>query len=388
MARTSPAQRIAVLLESLQGGGAQRRVVELINRFVAAGRHVDLIVLESGGELREQIDSAVQVILADRASGSVGAVSATIWSHLDRLAPDAFIAGASTVHKFAVRAAPRAGPFPLILRASSHPHRTFPWAFARQRLLEPLHRRNRFRRYARADLVIAVADDVAASISAAVPSVPVVTIYNPVISDSFLARADLPVVLPWQDDPEVPLILGVGRLATAKDFPTLLRAFAELRKTRPARLMILGRGSDLERRMLLRLAARLGIQDCFALPGNTDRIASWLRRTDLFVSSSLWEGASGALVEAVALGCHVVATDCVGSARYLLADEHLGALVPPRQPRIMAAAMAAQLDRARERPRRPNAALSERYGVEQRAREYLDTIDECVERFRASRRSA
>lgn len=381
MSQIFPAQRIAVLLESLDGGGAQRRVVELINAFVRAGRKVFLIVLESGDELRGQIDPSVRIIFVDRSSGSVADVSAAIWEQLSLVAPDALLLGATTVAKFALRSAPRWKPFPIILRASSHPKRTFPWALWRQRLLEPLHRINRFRRYARADLIIAVAEDVAASIHSVLPDRPIVTILNPVVSDAFLEGADRPIELPWRDAPSVPLILGVGRLAVAKDFPTLLRAFAELRKTRAARLVILGRGSASERRTLLRLADQLGVSDSFALPGPTDRVGAWLNHADLFVSSSLWEGASGALIEAVVLGCPVVATDCVGSARALLRDGSCGMLVPPRKPKVMANAMAVQLRRGRLRDSNAQSSLIERYGVEQRAREYIDAIDDCVQRF-------
>lgn len=48
-----PAQRIAVLLQSLDGGGAQRRTVDLVNGFIAQGRQVDLILVEADEELRE-----------------------------------------------------------------------------------------------------------------------------------------------------------------------------------------------------------------------------------------------------------------------------------------------------------------------------------------------
>ena len=374
------ARRISVLLPSLSGGGAQRRVVELINGFIDEGRDVDLLLPDPRGELRDSVNPRVRIVTAGGPSASRHDASIAIREVLRERPPDALLSGSAYVQSLAIAACGGSRPFPLVLRADSHPYRAIPWSFPRQRLLEPIRRRKRLAQYASADLVIAVAADVAAAIAAANPTVPVVTIRNPVVSDSFLAYAGQPVELPWPDEPGVPIIVGVGRLAMAKDFPTLLRAFADLRRSRPARLAILGDGSEDERESLLRLARRLGIQDSFALPGPTDRVAAWLSRADVFVSSSIWEGCQAALIEALAVGCPAVATSCVGSTRDLLSDQNLGILVPPREPRLMARAIAAQLDRA-GRQRRLVGAVADSYGVEKRAAEYLDAIDLALENF-------
>ncbi len=371
MTQPARARRIAVLLQSLEGGGAQRRMVELINGFAASGRTIDLFLVDGQGELREQLASNVRVLMLDR-----NAPAQSLADHLSTDPPDALLAGAAAVHDIAVKALRQGPHIPLVLRASSHPLRTFPWIMVRQRLAEMQRRRARMRRYAAADLIIAVADDIAASIRQALPAAPIVVIRNPVITPSFLAGATAPVALPWPEDRGIPLIVGVGRLAVAKDFPTLLRSFALLRARRPARLAILGSGTGREIEHLQRLARRLGIAGDFALPGSVDHIAAWLRRADLFVSSSLWEGSAGALIEALAMGCPVVATDCVGSARDLLQHGRLGRLVPPREPKAMAEAMVAELDRPVDRALL--AAAAEPYRAADQASEYLAAIDACL----------
>lgn len=371
------ARRIAVLLQSLEGGGSQRRVVELVNGFVAEGREVDLILVNSGGELRDRLSENVRIVALDEQRQNRQTRAELLSAYLLRQAPDALLAGAAVVHPLAVEAHRQAPRIPLVLRASSHPCRVFPWSLPRQRLLEPARRRARFRRYAASDLVIAVADDIAAAIRRSVPSARVIVIPNPVVTKTFLAGAHAAITLPWRDDPDVPLIVGVGRLALAKDFPTLLRAFALLREVRPARLAILGSGSPRERQRLLRLAAHLHVQADVALPGPTHTVAAWLARASLFVSSSLWEGSPGALIEALAMGCPVVATDCVGNARDLLQGGRLGGLVPARDPVTMAAAMAAQLDRPPEA--KQLIAAAEPYRSGNPAEDYLAAIDSCVD---------
>lgn len=373
------ARKIAVLLQSLDGGGSQRRVVDLVNGFIAHGRSVDLLLARPGGPLRERLAAQVPVVELSRIKPA-----ADLAEYLDRERPDALLAGASTIHPIAVDATRltkhRA---PLILRASIHPYRYFPWALPRQRVLEQVRRRLRIRRFAEADLIVTVSEDIARTLRRALPTATIHTITNPTITQAFLDRADVPIDWPWQDDPAVPTIMGIGRFAVAKDFPTLLRAFALVRKQRNARLVILGSGSDKERKALVTLAARLGISKDVAFPGQSNEVAAWLRRADLFVSSSLWEGAQGSLIEALAMGVPVVATDCIGSAVDLLADERLGRLVPPREPKLMTRAILKEFDTQRD-PAVLKASVAA-YGSGDRAAEYLEAMDSCVARFAASR---
>lgn len=374
MTRSIKARRIAVLLHSLEGGGAQRRMVDLVNGFSANGRTVDLYLVDPKGELRYQLSPNVRVKPLDDT-----APERSLADELSKEPSDVLLAGDASDHEIAVQAIKRT-PVPLVLRASSHPLRTFPWALLRQRLTEKLRRKARMRRYAAADLIIAVADDIAEAICGALPQAPIVVIRNPVITPAFLAGATVPIDLPWPDQADIPLILGVGRLAMAKDFPTLLRAFALLRARRPARLAILGAGSPTERKQLERLARRLGIAKDVALPGAVDHVAAWLTRADLFVSSSLWEGSAGALIEALAMGCPVVATECVGSARDLLDNGRIGSLVPHRNPPAMAAAMSTQLDAPVDRDLLTAAAAP--YALVGRAADYLAAIDACLCRLK------
>lgn len=360
-------RRIAVLLQSLEAGGAQRRVVDLANGFIRDGREVDLFLVDSSGKLRDRIAPQVRLFpaveLADRMQSDP---------------PGALLSGASAVHARAVRSVPAKRSFPLILRASSHPHRRFPWSMPRQRLGELGRRRRRMNAYAAADLIIAVADAVAEPLRDAFPGKPIEVIRNQVVTDEFLAGATAHIDYPWPDDSSVPLVVGIGRLAVAKDFPTLVRAFALVRRNRELRLAILGGGRDAQRRRLVRLADKLGIAGDVALVDHSDEVAAWLSRATLLVSSSLWEGAPAVLIEALAMGCAVIATDSPGAAREILADHELGALVPPRRPRLMANAIAEWLDR------RVNQqtlwAATEPYRRDP-AEDYLRAIDACAERF-------
>lgn len=373
MTKPAHARKIAVLLQSLEGGGSQRRVVDLVNGFMDHGREVDLLLPQAGGALRERLAAKVRVIdLGKQQPGP------TLADHLDRERPDVLLAGAAAVHPIAVDATRRSGhSVPLVLRASSHPFRFIPWALPRQRLTEYARRPLRLRRYAAADLIIAVSNDIAQTLKSVLPRANVVTVPNAVITDAFLAGADAPV--DWPGESDRPTIVSIGRFAMAKDFPTLLRAFALVRKRQRARLVVIGGGSAAEGRALKTLASRLGTTQDVAFVGESDTVAAWLGRAHLFVSSSLWEGSPAALIEALAMGCPVVATDSVGSSRELLSDSRLGRLVPPREPRAMAEAIVAELGTKRD-PAVLKAAVAA-YGSGDRAADYLAAIDSCVSAF-------
>jgi glycosyltransferase involved in cell wall biosynthesis len=122
-------------------------------------------------------------------------------------------------------------------------------------------------------------------------------------------------------------IVAVGRLSPEKDFATLLAAFAVLRDERALRLTILGEGP--ERKMLERRVRQLGLEDCVSLPGFVAEPVEWVARAGLLVSSSRHEGFGNAIVEALACGTPVVATDAPYGPREILAGGRFGMLVPP-----------------------------------------------------------
>jgi glycosyltransferase involved in cell wall biosynthesis len=185
-----------------------------------------------------------------------------------------------------------------------------------------------------------VADDLART--ARLPRRRITVIYNPVVTPELLTQAAAPLDHPWFVPGAPPVILGVGRLVPQKDFATLLRAFASVRQQHPARLLILGEGQ--ERAQLAALASALHIHEDVALPGFVDNPFMYMARAAVFGLSSRWEGLANVVIEALACGAPVVATDCPHGPREILADGRYGALVPVGDSEALAAAILAALD--------------------------------------------
>jgi glycosyltransferase involved in cell wall biosynthesis len=167
-------------------------------------------------------------------------------------------------------------------------------------------------------------------------------IYNPVITPATLAQIRQRPDHPWFAPGQPPVVLGVGRLTRQKDFPTLIRAFAEVRRERPCRLIILGEGES--RPALEALIGELGVAADVALPGFQADALAYMAGSALFVLSSAWEGLPTVLIEALAAGTRVLSTDCPSGPREILQDGRLGALVPVGDAAAMARAMARSLD--------------------------------------------
>jgi glycosyltransferase involved in cell wall biosynthesis len=123
-----------------------------------------------------------------------------------------------------------------------------------------------------------------------------------------------------------PSLVAVGRLAHQKGFDLLLPAFARFLLEYPrATLTIFGEGPD--RAVLEQQTQALGITHAVAMPGQSDRILADIAAADIFVSSSRYEGFSNALLEAMALGRAIVATNCEGATKDLVIDGQTGILV-------------------------------------------------------------
>ena len=143
-----------------------------------------------------------------------------------------------------------------------------------------------------------------------------------------------------------------------------------MRAVRPARLLILGDGS--QREALLSLAGQLGVADDIGLPGFVANPFAYLGRAAVFALSSAWEGLSNVIIEALACGCPVVSTDCPSGPAELLGRGAYGALVPVGDDTALAQALLATLDNPPPRDRLLDRARQ--FSVTRAAEHYLSVL--------------
>lgn len=200
------------------------------------------------------------------------------------------------------------------------------------------------RLYPEADSIVCVSQGIAEDLRQLInlPPEKIQVIYNPVVAPELFQKTKEPVNHPWFENGQTPVILAVGRLTKQKDFPTLLRAFALVRQQRPARLVILGEGE--ERENLEQLAETLKISNDVSMPGFTLNPFAFMAKASVFVLSSAWEGLAIVVIEALACGCPVVATDCRSGPREILDNGRYGRLVPVGDYEALAKAILETLD--------------------------------------------
>ncbi len=162
-------------------------------------------------------------------------------------------------------------------------------------------------------------------------------IYNPIISDEIYQLAKEPVDTVYVAKESLPIILAVGRLAIAKDYPTLLKAFQIVSKSTKAKLIILGSGD--EHRKLVEFARKLKISGKVYFLGLQENPYKFMTNASVFVLSSKQEGFSTVIVEAMACGLPVVSTDCKSGPNEIITNMKNGLLVKEGDPQMVADAI-------------------------------------------------
>lgn len=375
MSAVSVLPRVAFFLGTLNPGGAERVMLNLMQALLAKREHaVDLLLLKREGALLREVPEHARVIelsLSDRmktlralarlprnmrpsslsiltAAKLPNAVRAvpSLATYMTAERPAGMLTTLSNNNIAALWAANIShAPVRVVVREATtlsvHVEHTAPCLRTRlSSLLRGV--------YPQAAGIVAVSQGVGEDLATltGLTADRITTIYNPVdvarLRKMSLAQPDHP----WLRPGEPPVILAVGRLRVDKDFPTLLRAFALLRARRPARLMILGEGT--ERDVLESLAKDLGIDADLSLPGFTDNPYRYMARAAVLALSSVTEGCPNVLLEAMACGCPVVSTDCPSGPKELLENGRWGPLVPMGNAERLAEVIAERLDSARD----------------------------------------
>lgn len=150
-------------------------------------------------------------------------------------------------------------------------------------------------------------------------------------------------------------IVSVGRMDANKNHEMQIRAFAALKDRYPDYELVIYGDGEL-RAGLEALAASLGVSDRVILPGVVQDVARRIERASLFLLTSYSEGVSNALIEALALGLPVVATDVPsGGTEELVTDGVNGLVIPTGDQKALETAMDRLLG---------DTALGERLGTE------------------------
>lgn len=174
--------------------------------------------------------------------------------------------------------------------------------------------------------------------------------------------------------------ITIGRLVPQKDHATLLQAFKKVHSVDPkCRLLILGEGplrSETEKTI-----TSLGLADKVQLLGWRSNPFALLAGSDCFVLSSIFEGFGNVIIEAMASGLPVVATDCPSGPREILQDGEAGILVPVRDPDQLAGAMRKMMEdeELRNRLKAASRLRAKDFSIAINGEHYLRTVHNLID---------
>ncbi len=360
-------RRIAIIINSLTGGGAEKVMLTLSEHFIALGHQVVLFSLKPTKTYQPPEGLTVVYPFAHRNK------SLRSWFNLQEL---------STSFRTQYKAIEdRDGAFDLTLvnlqesyRVAStcdlsNPyyvvHNSFNQELKREMFMGPskyFYLKNIIKRLDGKHL-LAVSQGVAKELRESTLFTPasVKCIYNPFnVQDIHKLSFDEP------DDfgqvGSTKFILHIGRAAKAKRHDVLFKA---LQKVNPEyKLVCLSRNA----KKLKKLAKKYGVSERVITPGFSDNPYSWMSRADLVVLSSDHEGLSLVLIEALLCGTPVVSTNCPHGPSEILVEHLAQYLVPVGQSDLLAGAINSALE---DLPIAPTSPILEKISVDKVAQQYL-----------------
>jgi glycosyltransferase involved in cell wall biosynthesis len=357
---------IAFFIPAMYGGGAERVVLNLLEGMVAKDLAPDLVLATAEGPYLDRVPSVVKIV--DLKAGRIIKSILPLVLYLRTHRPRVLISHLGHANVIALIATYLSGtktPLVVVEHNTLSASRSTLW---RANLIKPMMKFL----YSRADAVVTVSQAAARDLELelGLPQNTVQTIYNPIVDNRLLTQANESLDEPWLQPASSPVLLSIGRLTAQKDFATLLKSFAIVRKQLDARLIILGEGES--RQELESLIQNLEIVESVSLPGFVNNPYAYLKAANAFVLSSRWEGLPTVLVEALACGCPVVATNCPSGPSEILENGKYGDLVPVGDTAALSKAMIQVLNKPPETDLLVKKAQD--FAVEHSIDEYLQLI--------------
>lgn len=330
---------IAIFIRDLDGGGAQRVVINLLQGMIEQGIIPDLILSSVTGSFLNQVPPEVRIINLN--SKTVMASIPALTKYLIQVKPKALISHLHSNNVASIISRDLARVSTRLLLVSHTNFSLEKLSLPKKAKLLPTLMKFLYRRSA---TLIAVSQGAARNLEDELnfKKNVVKTLYNPVISKNIFDKANEHVEHPWLQPKQPPVFLTVGRLIKDKDHKNLIKAFAYLRSKHIAKLIILGEG-DFQNE-LKALTKELGVETDVDIPGFVSNPYAYMSKASGFVLTSLHEALPTVLIEAMACGCSIISTDCPYGPREILDNGKYGLLIPLQDPVKLAEAMEYILD--------------------------------------------
>ena len=327
-------KRILFITRDLVLGGGQKQTVDLANGLHKRGFKIAILVFDKenvGNKRIKDIHPEISLLSPERNYSKVPLLEGTYETikAVRQWKPDILYSRLWTTKPVAATAGKILGTKIVLGIADSEIHQT---KRKKHKTLTKLYRKNVYRL---ADIVVAVSEGLAREARETYRLTHVKAIHNGIDIECVRRKSDVGPPHEYFRE-NSPVLVSVGRLSPQKGYKHLLKAFSIVSETTEARLLIVGDGEI--RNELIRIAKTLDIYDKIAMVGEKVSYA-YIKHGDIFISASLHEGMPNVILESMALGTPVIATDCDHGPAELIENGKSGLLVPVADPVKMASAI-------------------------------------------------
>jgi glycosyltransferase involved in cell wall biosynthesis len=331
--------KVLILVPTLSFGGAEKVAVNLANSYAAQGIEVSLGVFRLGGGYENLLDDKVNLIYLNIKRTMFG--FGPVFKLINQKNPDVIISVIVEVNILVGLLSPFLSTTKTLYRQANTMDLINDMAFFPRNIYKTLMRFT----YKKSDKVIANSYDTGMDLvrNNIVAQEKIEVIGNPVLPVNVYQLGEEHTNHPWLLDPNLKVLLSVGRLTYQKQHDLLIDTINILKRTNSnIRLIILGQG-ELYKELQTQISLLL-LEDYVEIVEPVDNPYPFYKNADLFVLASRYEGFGNVLVEAMAFGLNIVCNNCLGGPKTLLKDGSLGMLVDNSTPELFAQAINSQLN--------------------------------------------
>ncbi|MDD5433085.1 MAG: glycosyltransferase [Candidatus Pacebacteria bacterium] len=332
--------KIAFLISSLENGGTERFIVNLLEGVNKDDFDVSLLLGQAKGEYLNILPPHIEVVNLN--SKNIFSIILRLNKYLKIKKPDILfsvfpklnLAATITKTNFRTKTKIIISERSTLSQIASSSATKFSHKFIARFFLGALVKIF----YRKADAIVCVSNGVKDDLAKIIGDLPTLkVIYNPVINGDFYKLSQEPIEDERFLNSSLPKVLAVGRLTKAKDYLTMLRAFSLALSKNPLNLFIIGEGE--ERKKIEGIIRELNLEKNVFLLGSQKNPFKYMAKADIFILSSILEGFPNVLVEAMACGAPVISTDCQSGPNEIIENGKSGILASVRDEKALADAI-------------------------------------------------
>ena len=312
-------KKIAFFLQNLSGGGAEKSVVNLSNYLINDSLEIDIVLVDSSTEVYlKDLDTKINIIDLNK-NRSLKSIF-KMRRYIKTAKPDVIMSSVTHINIILVLVKLVSGKTntKFVLNQVNHLSSIIDH-YTKTLVFKKIILRVLLLMYNFTDGVISMSRGVEKDLLNNGLTIKSKFIYNPIFSIEMLEKSKEEII----EKNEI-FFIAIGRMVPQKNFSLLLDAFYLVNKEVKSKLIILGDGPL--KPTLVKQIKELNLESRVLLKGFVDNPFSYLRKSNVFVLSSLWEGFGNVVVESLALGTQVVSTDCDSGPNEILENGKFGFL--------------------------------------------------------------